>query len=231
MRRLIIFITIISCTMAECLAYGIYTDPTRTAVIMNGTKKSTKILGMQLGLQSGVTATHVVTIQQIKDVNKFQREFNEYLDTIRNAVCIAAQLYGLYYEADKCIDYMGQISKVVQEHPLNAVALSVSVNRNKIYGDVIDRTTDVLNDIYSVCFSKAKMTVKERWEVIAGIRPKMKSMNRDLRKLCLFIKYTTLNDVWREMTGMGDRFHLKSRQEIALACHEAWTHKFNPDGI
>lgn len=222
MRRLILILTIISFTVSECLAYGIYTDPLRTGVILEGTSKSAKMVGMQVGLQSAVTGTHVVMIEQIKDVNKFQKEFNEYLDTIRNAVSIAAQLYGLYYEADKCIDYMGQISKVVEENPLNVVALSVSVNRNKIYEDVINKTTDVLNDIYSVCFSKAKMTVKERWEVIAGIRPKMKNMNRDLRKLCLFIKYTTLNDVWREMTGMANRYVLKSKLEIALDCRDAW---------
>lgn len=224
MRRILIAMTMLLCISVDILAYGIYTDAARTAAVLESTRKSKKVMDGFLERQGLLTGSHVLTIDQINDVNMFQREFNEYIDTIRNVISIAAQIYGLYYETDRCLDYMGQITKVINDNPTNALALSLSVNRNHIYGDVIERTTDVLNDIYSVCFSKSKMTVKERWQVVGGIRPKMRNMNRELRKLCLMIKFTTLGDVWREITGNAERYRIRSRVEIAQDCMTAWKH-------
>jgi hypothetical protein len=43
------------------------------------------------------------------------------------------------------------------------------------------------------------MTEKERMEVIFGIRPKLKLMNRKLQRLIKAVKYTSLGDVWAEI--------------------------------
>ena len=44
-----------------------------------------------------------------------------------------------------------------------------------------------------------KMTEKERMEVIFGIRPKLKLMNKKLQRLTKAVKYTSLGDVWAEI--------------------------------
>jgi hypothetical protein len=43
------------------------------------------------------------------------------------------------------------------------------------------------------------MTEKERMEVIFGIRPKLKLMNKKLQRLTKAVKYTSLGDVWAEI--------------------------------
>ena len=43
------------------------------------------------------------------------------------------------------------------------------------------------------------MTEKERMEIIFGIRPKLKLMNKKLQRLTKAVKYTSLGDVWAEI--------------------------------
>ena len=43
------------------------------------------------------------------------------------------------------------------------------------------------------------MTEKQRVEIVFGIRPKLKLMNRKLSRLARAVKYTSLNDVWLEL--------------------------------
>lgn len=222
---LISLIMVLTCSSAT-FAYGVYTDAARAAAIIESTNKSKAVMEEQLGRQGMITASHVITIQQISDVNMFQKEFNEYVDSVRNLITIAAQLYGLYYEADQCFHLMGKISKLATDNPQNALAVTISLNRNYIYRDIIDRSTDVINDIYVVCFSKAKMTVAERWKIMGSIRPKLRLMNKDLRRLCLFLRYTTLGDVWREIMGGAERYKVHSRAEIATNCMDSWKYKF-----
>ena len=52
------------------------------------------------------------------------------------------------------------------------------------------------HDIYS----PNKMTEKERTEVFFGVRPKLKEMNKTLQRLIKAVKYTSLTDVWNEIT-------------------------------
>jgi hypothetical protein len=52
-----------------------------------------------------------------------------------------------------------------------------------------------------VCLSDVKMTEKERTEVFFGVRPKLKEMNKTLQRLVRAVKYTSLTDVWNEISG------------------------------
>ena len=54
-------------------------------------------------------------------------------------------------------------------------------------------------DAFSKQLSDTKMTEKERMEVIFGIRPKLKLMNKKLQRLTKAVKYTSLGDVWAEI--------------------------------
>ena len=60
-------------------------------------------------------------------------------------------------------------------------------------------SVDIVNDIRQVCLSDIKMTEQHRIEIVFGIRPKLKLMNRKLSRLARAIKYTSLNDVWLEL--------------------------------
>ena len=81
-------------------------------------------------------------------------------------------------------------------------------------------SVDIVNDIRQVCLSDTKMTEKERMEVVFGIRPKLKQMNRKLRQLTKAVKYTSLAEVWAEID-----YNARSEADkasITRQCMERW---------
>ena len=44
-------------------------------------------------------------------------------------------------------------------------------------------SVEIVNDIRMACLSDNKMTEKERMEIVFGIRPKLKMMNKKLQRL------------------------------------------------
>ena len=114
-------------------------------------------------------------------------------------IMYAAQIYGFYHEIDHLIGNLDAFSKQLSAHPSNALAVALSSNRNKIYREIILNSVDICNDVRQVCLSDTKMTEKERMEVIFGIRPKLKLMNKKLQRLTKAVKYTSLGDVWAEI--------------------------------
>ena len=79
----------------------------------------------------------------------------------------------------------------------------------------------IVNDIRTVCLSDNKMTEKERMEIVFGIRPKLKTMNTKLKRLCKAIKYTTMSAVWYEIDE-GARPKPVGKKEIAEAAKRRW---------
>ena len=114
-------------------------------------------------------------------------------------IMYAAQIYGFYHEIDHLIGNLGAFSDQLSAHPSNALAVALSSNRNKIYREIILNSVDIVNDVRQVCLADIKMTEKERMEVIFGIRPKLKLMNKKLQRLTKAVKYTSLGDVWAEI--------------------------------
>jgi hypothetical protein len=117
-------------------------------------------------------------------------------------------------------DNLGSFSDQLSAHPGNALAVALSSNRNKIYRDIIMNSLDIVNDVRQVCLSDSKMTEKERIEVILGIRPKLRLMNQELRRLTIAVKYTSLADVWAEIDynarGGADKM------SVTRKCMERW---------
>ena len=81
-------------------------------------------------------------------------------------------------------------------------------------------SVDIVNDIRQVCISDIKMTEKQRMEIVFGIRPKLKDMNRKLSRLSKAVKYTSMADVWYEIEdGSRDK---ADKQEIIKKCMTRW---------
>jgi tRNA A37 threonylcarbamoyladenosine modification protein TsaB len=99
------------------------------------------------------------------------------------------------------INNLGNLADQIAKSPANAVAVALSANRNKVYRQVILQSVEIVNDIRMVCLSDVKMTEKERTEVFFGVRPKLKEMNKTLQRLVRAVKYTSLTDVWNEISG------------------------------
>lgn len=219
MRRLIVCLIILMCIPHNrLLAQG--EDPVLAGMILLYTDKAKKELKQQESMMLLESTGHIWIRDEVQGTTDLQREFNDYLDSFHSIICMAAQIYGFYHEIDRMADNLSGLSKQLSAHPSNAVAVALSSNRNKIYREIILNSVDIVNDIRQVCLSDTKMTEKERIEIVFGIRPKLKLMNRKLVRLIKAVKYTSFADVWAEID-----YHAREgadKKDIARQCMERW---------
>ena len=221
MKRIYILI-LVGCLMAGRMYGQIpYTDPTRAATVLMFTEQSKKALNAQQRAQLVMSGMHIFMEEEVSATTDFQREFNEYLDQFNEVIQIAAEVYGIYHEVSQVAKNIKELNSIVSDTPANALAVAFSSKRNKIYTDLVMTSLDIAKDIHKVCFSGAKMTEKERIKIILGMRPKLKKTNYQLRRMAMFIKYTTFLDVWNDIL---DKHYFKpaNRQEIILRCQQRW---------
>lgn len=219
MRRLIVYLIILLCIPHIRLqAQG--EDPVLAGMILLYTDKAKKELKQQESMMLLESIGHIWIRDEVQGTTDLQREFNDYLDSFHSIICMAAQIYGFYHEIDRMADNLSGLSKQLSTHPGNAVAVALSANRNKIYREIILNSVDIVNDIRQVCLSDTKMTEKERIEIVFGIRPKLKLMNRKLVRLIKAVKYTSFADVWAEID-----YHAREgadKKDIGRQCMERW---------
>lgn len=217
MRRAIFIIITLLCIGVKVHAQ---IDPTLARMVLIYTEKSKKTLKNQEKIMLLQTTGHIWTKEEVEAVTDLQREFNDYLDSFRSVISYAAQIYGFYHEITHLTENMGEFTGQLRKNPANAVAVVLSTNRNKIYRELIYNSVEIVNDIRTVCLSDNKMTEKQRMEIVFGIRPKLQLMNKKLRRLTMAVKYTSMGDVWAEIT---EREQPKANKaEIARSAMKRW---------
>ena len=175
-------------------------DPVLVGMILLYTEKAEKTLKNQELAMMMQTTGHLWTKEEVEATADLQREFNTYLDSFRSILCYAAQIYGFYHEITLLTENMGGLIQQLEKNTTNALAVALSTNRNKIYREVILNSVEIVNDIRTVCLSKNKMTEQQRLEIVFNIRPKLQVMNKKLKRLTIAVKYTSMNDVWLEIS-------------------------------
>ena len=195
-------------------------DPVLAGMIYAYTDKAEKELKNQEKVMLMQTTGHIWLKEEVEGTTNLQREFNNYLDSFRSIVVYAAQVYGFYHEIDRLVDNLGGFTKQLDKHPSNALAVALSAKRNKIYRELIMGSVEIVNDIRLVCLSGNKITEKERVEIVFGIRPKLKVMNKKLQRLTKAVKYTTMGDIWREIDE-GAR-PVAGKRDIVEAAKRRW---------
>lgn len=197
------------------------TDPTLAGMILAYTDKAQNELKAQERAMMLETTGHLWIREEVDGTTDIQRKYNEYLDSFRDIICYAAQIYGFYHEIGALSENLGNLTKQLGSHAGNAFAVALTPRRNQIYRDLILGSVDIVNDIRQVCLSDTKMTEKQRVEIVFAIRPKLKAMNRKLRHLILAVKYTSLADVWAEIDE-GARPGKADKMEITKAAMRRW---------
>lgn len=195
-------------------------DPTLTGMVLIYTEKAKKTLKNQEKVMLLQTTGHIWTKEEVKAVTDLQREFNDYLDSFRSVVSYAAQIYGFYHEITHLTENMGEFTGQLKNSPTNALAVALSTNRNKIYRELTYNSIEIINDIRTVCLSDNKMTEKERMEIVFGIRPKLQLMNKKLQRLSIAVKYTTMGDIWAEISE--EARPKANKVEIARSAIRRW---------
>ena len=195
-------------------------DPALAGMVLIYTEKTKKTLKSQEQMMLLQTTGHIWTREEVKGVTDIQREFNDYLDSFRSVVSYAAQIYGFYHEITHLTENMGEFTKQLGASPGNALAVALSTNRNKIYRELIYSSVEIVNDIRMVCLSDNKMTEKQRMEIVFAIRPKLQLMNKKLQRLSIAVKYTSMGDVWAEITEQERP--KANKVEIAKSAIKRW---------
>jgi hypothetical protein len=205
-----------------CLGLKVHAqiDPTLAGMVLIYTEKAKKTLKSQEKVMLLQTTGHIWTKEEVEAVADLQREFNDYLDSFRSVVSYAAQIYGFYHEITHLTENMGEFTQQLKNSPTNALAVALSTNRNKIYRELIYNSIEIINDIRAVCLSDNKMTEKERMEIVFGIRPKLKLMNKKLQRLSIAVKYTSMGDIWVEITEQA--VPKANKVEIARSAIRRW---------
>lgn len=200
MKRLIFILTLV----LSFIKGTAQTDPTLAGMIVMYTDKAEKQLKSQEKVMLLQSTGHIWTKEEVEATTDFQRQFNDYLDSFRSVISYAAQIYGFYHEVGKLSENMGSLTLQLKRSPSNVLAVALTPRRSALYRELVLGSVDIVNDIRQVCLSDIKMTEKQRVEIVFGIRPKLKEMNRLLKRLTLAVKYTSLSDVWHEI---DDRAH------------------------
>ena len=207
--------------MTVCLTASAQSDPVLSGMILLYDNSITKQLKNQEAIMLLESTGHIWTREELEETADIQKEFNNYLNSFSTVIAYAAQIYGFYYETDRLIDNIKELTEQLEDHPSGALAVALSSKRNDIYRDVITNSAGIVNDVRLVCLEGSKMTEKERIEVVFGIRPKFKKMNADLKRLSRAVRYTSLSDVWAEVNGMYS-YDKANVANISQACMQRW---------
>ena len=217
-RLFLIIMILLSLSIVRATAQSM--DPTLAAMVLLYTEKAENTLESQKKAMLLETTGHIWIEEEVDDTYKLHKEFNEYLDSFRGIIVYAAQIYGFYHEVQNLADNLQGFSTQISNSPSNAVAVALSANRNKMYREIILQSVEIVNDVRTICLSDIKMTEKERINVLLGIRPKLKIMNQKLIRLTRAIKYTSMGDVWNEIT---DRQPVKADiNNISRSAFQRW---------
>ena len=226
-------LTIVSLTVVLTLtfstsAFAIWgEDPVRALMIDQYSKQAKKTLEAQNRAQMLMSTGHIWMETEIDATTNFQREFNNYLDKFHDVLSLAAEIYGIYYEVTQITKNVSDLNDVVSSHPANALAVAFHSRRNVVYRNIIINGVNIVMDIKTLCFENAKMTEKEKNEMLTNIRPKLRQMNRQLRALNLAIRYTTFLDVWNEITDRARTYEGVDKKAIIERCIRNWKNNAN----
>ena len=195
-------------------------DPTLAGMIALYTDQAQDQLKNQQKVMALQTTGHIWTKEEIQGTTDLQKEFNDYLDSFRSVLSYAAQIYGFYHEVSCLVGNLDEFSDILRRYPSNSLAVALSQKRGSIYSDVVLHSVEIVNDVRSACLSDHKMTEKERMEIVFAIRPKLKRLNKDIRRLSRAVKYTSLGDIWLDIEE--NAYSKADKPGITEKAHRRW---------
>ena len=195
-------------------------DPTLAGMIALYTDQAQNQLKNQQKVMALQTTGHIWTREEVQGTTDLQKELNDYLDSFRSVIGYAAQIYGFYHEVSCLIGNLDEFSRILSSHPSNSLAVALSQKRGSIYSDVVLHSVEIVNDVRSACLSDHKMTEKERMEIVFAIRPKLKRLNKDIRRLSRAVKYTSLGDIWLDIEE--NAYSKADKPGITEKAHRRW---------
>ena len=222
-RYLIFALLLALLPTARC--HAIEPNPTLAAQILLTKNKFQKALRNEEIAQGLMGEGHIAIGHEVHATNNLLHEFNNYLDSFKCVVAIAADLYGIYLDINRTTKLVGQVSSIVSSAPSNAIAVLLRPDENGLYGSVINTSLEAAQDIYNACISKKKLTEQDRDKMLNQARRKIKKVNADLARLVVVLKYTTFEDIWYSIRERSRFLPTDRKHAIIERCYNDW--KYN----
>ena len=205
---------------------GLHIDPTRAAILEVCKEQETKELNsLQKALPLQATS-HTVTGTQLEQTRKAIEDFRSYLDSTRHYIAIAADLYFMYMEVGETIKNVRELETLCNEHPDNAFAVALSQRKSHLYKEIASEGILIASDVRQALFSKTKMTEYERYNILSKIRPKLQRINKKIKALQKYIRYTNFTILWDELIEKTRRYQLANTGECARQAMGRWKYNY-----
>lgn len=141
-----------------------------------------------------------------------QREYIELYRVIdyKDHISFSQNMFGLktvtVYSGDRIFLSLTELKRAIGDNPHGVLA---TVGMNNLYIETATEMASVytlLKNAIAEGGVKNMLTGAERSQTLWALNDKLASFHRKLKRLCLGIRYYTLNDVWANVTaGMVDR--------------------------
>lgn len=230
MKRYILIIAMMLAAVRPALCQYALPNLTFLGEVPIITSTETKTLAAQNAAQLLMTEGHVFVGREVKSTVDFQKQFLEYLDMEKDIITAAAQLYGIYTEVKQVTESINDITHILASAPANAIAVTLTPGRNRLYTQIYTTAAKVAGDIYDVCLKKEKRTEQDRNRTLDRIRKNLNKMNKNLQQLALYLRYTTLQDVLDNILDRARYCDPDTKREIADRAFRRW-HRVASRGI
>ena len=203
-------------------------DPVRAGLYTDYDIRTRNAINAQSMAISTMSFHHLWMQSKEKDITNLQKEFNKYLVDLHDVLTIAAEIYGNYYEFMEMTSNLRSLTEACQDCPTNIFANAFKDEKRQIVTNIVSTTTELLMDIKKSIIENTRMTEKERIQILDDVRRKMKSINRQLRRIERNIRYYNLCDLWNDLRGATYDFRKRTNAEIAREARDEWQNHYRP---
>lgn len=152
-------------------------------------------------------------------IHKWEKKYNSYLKTVDGYASTLKACTSLYDDGVRIFINLCSLRKAISDNPQGIVA---SISMNNLYIETATELISVyttLNEAIAKGGEENMLTGAERSKTLWALNDRLDAFNKKLNKLCLSIRYYTMNDVWNSVTaGMLDR----DNGDIATEAHRRW---------
>ena len=203
-------------------------DPRRSELYSLYDIRSRNAINAQSAAISTMSFHHLWMQSKEKDIANLQKEFNKYLENLHDVLTIAAEIYGNIYEFMEMASNLKSLTEACQDSPTNIFANAFKEDKRQIITNIVGTTTELMMDIKKSIVDNTRMTEKERIQLLDDVRRKLKSINRQLRRVERNIRYYNLCDLWNDIRGEKYDFRKRTNAEIAREARDEWQNHYRP---
>lgn len=203
-------------------------DPRRSELYSLYDIRSRNAINAQSAAISTMSFHHQWMQSKEKDIANLQKEFNKYLENLHDVLTIAAEIYGNIHEFMEMASNLKSLTEACQDSPTNIFANAFKEDKRQIITNIVGTTTELMMDIKKSIVDNTRMTEKERIQLLDDVRRKLKSINRQLRRVERNIRYYNLCDLWNDIRGEKYDFRKRTNAEIASEARDEWQNHYRP---